>query len=62
MRAGRAPGDADGAGVNMAHVDVELSDLALEDREASVQQLREAFFGTAGGSPQYWWVYLPPHG
>ena len=24
VRAGRAPGDADGAGVNMAHVDVEL--------------------------------------
>ncbi len=43
VRAGRAPGDADGAGVNMAHVDVELSDLALQDREASIKQLREAF-------------------
>lgn len=26
VRAGRTPGDADGAGVSMAHVDVELSD------------------------------------
>ncbi|QUS60893.1 efflux RND transporter permease subunit [Synechocystis sp. PCC 7338] len=43
IRAGRAPGDADGAGVSMAHVDVELSDEALKDREASVKQLREAF-------------------
>lgn len=43
VRAGRAPGDADGAGVSMAHVDVELSDVALKNREASVKQLREAF-------------------
>lgn len=43
IRAGRAPGDADGAGVSMAHVDVELSDEALKDREASVKKLREAF-------------------
>ena len=27
----------------MAHVDVELSDRAMEDREASIKQLREAF-------------------
>ena len=43
VRAGRAPGDADGAGVNMAHVDVELSNQALEDREASIKQLRQEF-------------------
>ncbi len=43
VRSGRAPGDADGAGVSMAHVDVELSDRAMEDREASIKQLREAF-------------------
>jgi CzcA family heavy metal efflux pump len=51
VRAGRAPGDADGAGVNMAHVDVELSDLALEDREASIQKLREAFLALPGVAP-----------
>lgn len=51
VRAGRAPGDADGAGVNMAHVDVELSDLALKDREASVKQLRESFLKLPGVAP-----------
>lgn len=43
VRSGRAPGDADGAGVNIAHVDVELSDRAMQNREASIKQLREAF-------------------
>lgn len=51
VRAGRTPGDADGAGVNMAHVDVELSDEALKNREASVQQLREAFLKLPGVAP-----------
>jgi len=48
VRAGRAPGDADGAGVNMAHVDVELSNLALQDREASIRQLRAEFLKLPG--------------
>ncbi|NER92746.1 MAG: efflux RND transporter permease subunit [Symploca sp. SIO1B1] len=51
VRAGRAPGDADGAGVSMAHVDVELSDAALKDREASVKQLRETFLKLPGVAP-----------
>jgi cation efflux system protein involved in nickel and cobalt tolerance len=51
VRTGRTPGDADGAGVNMAHVDVELSDVALKDRDASVQQLREAFLKLPGVAP-----------
>ena len=51
VRAGRAPDDADGAGVNMAHVDIELSDVALRDREASVQQLREKFLALPGVAP-----------
>ncbi|EAZ90810.1 CusA/CzcA family heavy metal efflux RND transporter [Crocosphaera chwakensis] len=51
VRAGRAPGDADGAGVSMAHVDIELSDLALKDRETSVKQLREAFLELPGVAP-----------
>ncbi len=51
IRAGRAPGDADGAGVNIAHVDVELSDLALKDREASVKELRETFLNLPGVVP-----------
>ena len=51
LRSGRTPGDADGAGVNMAHVDIELSDAALKDRKASVQQLREAFLKLPGVAP-----------
>ena len=51
VRAGRVPGDADGAGVNIAHVDVELSDLALKDREASVKELRETFLQLPGVVP-----------
>ncbi|PZO49590.1 MAG: CusA/CzcA family heavy metal efflux RND transporter, partial [Phormidesmis priestleyi] len=51
VRSGRAPGDADGAGVSMAHVDIELSDLAMQDREESVKQLREAFLELPGVAP-----------
>ncbi|MEB3289333.1 MAG: efflux RND transporter permease subunit [Leptolyngbya sp.] len=51
VRAGRTPGDADGAGVNMAHVDIELSDLALDNREASIQELRQAFLALPGVAP-----------
>jgi nickel/cobalt tolerance cation efflux system protein len=51
VRAGRSPGDADGAGVNMAHVDIELSDAALKDREASIKQLRQAFLDLPGVAP-----------
>ena len=43
VRSGRAPGDADGAGVNIAHVDLELSDQAMADRPAAVTRIREAF-------------------
>jgi nickel/cobalt tolerance cation efflux system protein len=51
VRSGRAPGDADGAGVSMAHVDVELSDAALKNREESIKQLREAFNKLPGVAP-----------
>ena len=51
VRSGRAPGDADGAGVSMAHVDVELSDAALKNRQESIKQLREAFTNLPGVAP-----------
>jgi cation efflux system protein involved in nickel and cobalt tolerance len=51
VRAGRTPGDADGAGVSMAHVDVELSDEALKNREESVKMLREEFLKLPGVAP-----------
>ena len=51
VRAGRAPGDADGAGVNLAHVDVELSDQATANRPESIRQLRQAFLKLPGVAP-----------
>ncbi|MBE9051459.1 efflux RND transporter permease subunit [Nostocales cyanobacterium LEGE 11386] len=43
LRAGRAPGDADAGGVNLGHLDVELSAEGLQDRESSIEKLREEF-------------------
>lgn len=43
LRAGRAPGDADAGGVNLGHLDVELSKEGLRDREKSIEKIREEF-------------------
>jgi nickel/cobalt tolerance cation efflux system protein len=51
VRSGRAPGDADGAGVNLAHVDVELSDEAMNNRPAAITELRNAFLKLPGVAP-----------
>lgn len=40
-RAGRAAGDADAAGVNIAHVDIELSNEGMKNREKTLEKLRE---------------------
>lgn len=51
VRAGRAPGDADGAGVNIAHVDLELSDQAMANRSAAIARIRESFLALPGVAP-----------
>ena len=51
VRSGRAAGDADAAGVNLAHVDVELSETGMKDRKASVELLRQEFAKVPGASP-----------
>ncbi|MEA5463600.1 efflux RND transporter permease subunit [Leptothoe sp. PORK10 BA2] len=51
LRAGRAPGDADAGGVNLGHLDVELSQEGLKDREASVEKVREEFARIPGIAP-----------
>ena len=51
VRSGRAPGDADGAGVNMAHVDVELSEAAMANRPAAIAALRQSFLRLPGVAP-----------
>ncbi len=43
LRAGRAPGDADAGGVNLGHLDVELSDAGIKDRKGSIEKLRQEF-------------------
>ncbi len=42
-RAGRAAGDSEAAGVNVAHVDIELTKLGMQDREGSLKVMRKAF-------------------
>ena len=51
VRSGRAAGDADAAGVNLAHLDVELSETGMKDRKASVDLLRQEFAKVPGAAP-----------
>jgi len=43
LRSGRAPGDSDVGGVNFGELDVELSAAGIQDREGSIQKLRQEF-------------------
>ena len=51
LRAGRAPGDADAGGVNLGHLDIELSPIGMADREASIEKIREEFGRIPGIAP-----------
>jgi CzcA family heavy metal efflux pump len=51
LRSGRAPGDADAGGVNLGHLDVELSAEGMKDREASVETIRAEFARIPGIAP-----------
>ncbi|MBI4784540.1 MAG: efflux RND transporter permease subunit [Oscillatoriophycideae cyanobacterium NC_groundwater_1537_Pr4_S-0.65um_50_18] len=51
LRSGRAPGDSDAAAVNTAHMDVDLSEAGLKDREGSIERLREEFAKLPGVAP-----------
>ncbi|MFN6496660.1 MAG: efflux RND transporter permease subunit [Nostoc sp. DedQUE01] len=51
LRSGRAPGDADAGGVNLGHLDVELSREGLEDRTGSIEKLRQEFAKIPGVAP-----------
>ena len=50
MRSGRAPGDADAAPVNLTHLDIEISDVGMKDREATVEKVREEFARIPGAA------------
>ncbi len=51
LRSGRAPGDADAGGVNLGHLDVELSAEGLKDRKGSIEKLRAEFAKIPGAAP-----------
>jgi CzcA family heavy metal efflux pump len=51
VRSGRAPGDADAAGVNSAHIDMGISERGMEDRAKTLEALREEFAKLPGVSP-----------
>ncbi|MCY7278141.1 MAG: efflux RND transporter permease subunit, partial [Phormidesmis sp. CAN_BIN44] len=48
LRSGRAPGDSDVGGVNFAEMDVELSESGSNDREKSIETLRQEFAKVPG--------------
>lgn len=43
LRSGRAPGDTDVGGVNFGELDVQISEQGMENREATIEKLREEF-------------------
>jgi cation efflux system protein involved in nickel and cobalt tolerance len=51
VRSGRAAGDADAAGVNLTHLDVELNEEGMKDRKATIAMLRKIFNGVPGAAP-----------
>lgn len=51
LRSGRAPGDADAGGVNLGHLDIELSEKGMKDRENTLEKLREEFAKLPGVAP-----------
>ncbi len=50
-RAGRAAGDGDAAGVNLAHIDIELSPEGMKNRPQTLAKMREEFAKIPGAAP-----------
>lgn len=51
LRSGRAPGDADAGSVTLGHLDIELSEAGIKNREGSIEKLREEFAKLPGVAP-----------
>ncbi|MEG4806621.1 efflux RND transporter permease subunit [Microcoleus sp. F8-D3] len=51
VRSGRAPGDADAAGVNLAHIDIGLSEEGMKNRPKTLEALRQEFAKLPGVAP-----------
>jgi len=51
VRSGRSPGDADAAGVNLAHIDIGLSEEGMKNRPKTLESLRQEFAKLPGVAP-----------
>jgi nickel/cobalt tolerance cation efflux system protein len=51
LRSGRAPGDADAGGVNLGHLDIELSEEVMKNRTQTLEKLRQEFAKLPGVAP-----------
>ena len=51
VRSGRAPGDSDAAGVNLAHIDMGISERGMADRAKTLSVLRAEFAKLPGVAP-----------
>ncbi len=51
VRSGRAFGDGDAAGVNLAHVDIGISDQGMQQRDRTLAHLRAEFNKIPGAAP-----------
>jgi len=51
VRSGRAPGDGDAAGVNLAHIDIGISPLGMKTRSQTLTALRSEFAKLPGVAP-----------
>ncbi|MEG4088744.1 efflux RND transporter permease subunit [Microcoleus sp. Pol12B4] len=51
VRSGRAPGDADAAGVNLAHIDIGLTEAGMKNRPQTLESLRQEFARLPGVAP-----------
>ena len=51
LRSGRAAGDADAGGVTLGHLDVQISQVGMKNREAAIEVLREEFAKLPGVAP-----------
>ena len=51
VRSGRAPGDGDAAGVNLAHIDIGISPLGMKTRSQTLTDLRAEFAKLPGVAP-----------
>ncbi len=51
VRSGRALGDGDAAGVNLAHIDIGISEAGMKQRDQTLARLREEFNKIPGAAP-----------